>query len=82
MAPGKINPELIKKILGDEKPILTRFADTLEPEFEKVKKEIGSKALTDEDVLSYILFPQIAEMFFKKREDKKEVRVSYTIKKV
>jgi len=82
LAPGKINPELIKKILGDEKPILTRFADTLEPEFEKVKKEIGSKALTDEDVLSYILFPQIAEMFFKKREDKKEVRVSYTIKKV
>jgi len=82
LAPGEVNPELIKKILGDEKPILTRFADTLEPEFEKVKNEIGSKALTDEDVLSYILFPKIAEDFFKKKEDRKEVRVSYSIKKV
>lgn len=37
-APGKIDKELQKTVLGDEKPITTRFADTLEPSFEKNKK--------------------------------------------
>ena len=82
LAPGEVDPVLIKKILGDEKPITTRFADTLAPEFEKVKIEITSMVKTDEDVISYILFPQIAEKFFKKREEPNEVKVSYTIMKV
>lgn len=80
--PGAIDPELIKQILGDEKPFTTRFADTLEPEFEKVKKEIGSMAKSDEDVLSYLIFPQIAEKFFKAREENKIVKVNYTIEKL
>ena len=82
LAPGEMDAELIKKLLGDEKPITTRFADTLAPEFEKVKNEIKNMAKTDEDVLSYILFPQIAEKFFKKKEEQNEVKVSYTIMKV
>ena len=45
-----------------------RFADSLEPEFEKTKKELGSVAKSDEDVLSYIAFPQVAMAFFKDRE--------------
>ena len=80
-APGEINKDLIKKVLGDEQPITTRFADTLKPEFEKVKKELGSIALNDEDVLSYIAFPQIAEKFFKEREASKIQTVTYTIMK-
>lgn len=36
-APGKVNSELVKKALGDEKPIECRFADTLKPSFEKPK---------------------------------------------
>ena len=81
-APGEIDPDLVKKVLGDEKPITTRFADTLEPAFEKTKKELGSLAQSDEDVLSYIAFPQIAEKFFKEREDRKAKTVSYSIRKV
>jgi len=81
-APGEIDPDLVKKVLGDEKPITTRFADTLEPAFEKTKKELGSLAQSDEDVLSYIAFPQIAEKFFKEREDRKARTVSYSIRKV
>ncbi|NLX63750.1 MAG: oxaloacetate decarboxylase subunit alpha [Clostridiaceae bacterium] len=81
-APGEIDPDLVKKVLGDEKPITTRFADTLEPAFEKTKKELGSLAQSDEDVLSYIAFPQIAEKFFKEREDRKSKTVSYSIRKV
>lgn len=81
-APGEIEPELIKKVLGDEKPITGRYAENLEPEFEKAKKKLGSLAKSDEDVLSYIAFPQIAEKFLKEREERRASTVSYTIKKL
>ena len=81
-APGELNQDLVKKVLGEETPITTRFADTLEPAFEKTKKELGSMAQSDEDVLSYIAFPQIAEKFFKEREERKASTVSYSIRKV
>jgi len=81
-APGEVDTEIVNKVLGDEKPITQRFADTLEPEFEKVKKKIGSMAKNDEDVLSYIAFPQIAEKFFKYREESAALKVNYTIIKV
>lgn len=81
-APGEVNKEIVKKVLGDEKPITQRFADALEPEFEKVKKEIGSMAKNDEDVLSYIAFPQIAEKFFKEREESAALKVNYSIMKL
>ncbi len=81
-APGEINPELLNKVLGDEKPITCRFADTLEPAFEKAKAEIGDKAKSDEDVLSYIAFPTQAEAFFDKREEKKKNTFTYSIKKI
>jgi len=80
--PGKINPELVKKVLGDEKPIEGRFADTLEPIFEKTKAQLKDFAKTDEDVLSYILFPQVAEEFLKnrgKKNESKERKIEYTI---
>lgn len=78
-APGEIDPALIKKVLGDEKPITIRFADTLEPAFEKSKKELEGITRNDEDVLSYIVFPQVAEKFFKEREESESRTVSYTI---
>ena len=81
-APGKVNPELVKKALGEEKPIECRFADTLKPSFEKNKKELSGTAKSDEDVLSYIAFPQVAEKFFEERRKKEENVVSYTIEAV
>ena len=81
-APGKINEDLKKKVLGDEKPITCRFADTLEPQFEKTKAELKGVAKCDEDVLSYIAFPQVAERFFDARREKEEKKVTYTIEKV
>lgn len=80
-APGEINPELMKKVLGDEKPIEGRFADTLPMEFDKVKEEIKDFAKSDEDVLSYILFPQIAEKFFKEKNKPKTIKVNYSIRR-
>lgn len=81
-APGKINPELQKKVLGDKEPITCRYADLLEPLMEKTTKELGSKARNEEDVLSYIAFPQIAEKFFEAREEKERNTVKYTIKEI
>ena len=48
---------------------------------EKTKKELGDKARSDEDVLSYIAFPQVAEKFFAAREEKESNTVNYTIEK-
>lgn len=81
-APGEIDKDLQKKVLGDEQPITCRFADTLEPGFEKAKKEIGDKAHSDEDVLSYIAFPAQAEAFFDKRDEVKKNTFTYSIRKV
>jgi oxaloacetate decarboxylase alpha subunit len=77
--PGELDAKLQKQVLGDEKPLTIRFADTLEPAFEKTKKELAGVARNDEDVLSYIAFPQIAEKFFKDREERESKIVSYTI---
>ena len=66
--PAPIDPDIQKKILGDTPLVEGRFADSLEPEFEKTKKELGATAKSDEDVLSYIAFPQVAMAFFKDRE--------------
>lgn len=79
MAPGVIAPELIKKILGDEKPITHRFADTLGPAFEITRYKLNNPYISDEDVLSYILFPQIAEKFFKARDEKNTNNASYNV---
>lgn len=81
-APGEVNKSLEKQILGDEQPITCRYADTLEPVFEKTKSQLGSTARCDEDVLSYIAFPQIAEKFFARRKEKEENKVSYQIRKL
>ena len=79
-APGKINPELAQKVLGDEQPMTGRYAETLEPEFEVAKSYLGSRARCDEDVLSFIAFPQQAEQYFDRRE--KTFTASYSFKEV
>lgn len=78
-APGEINQELAKKALGDETPVTCRYADLLEPEFEAKKAELKGVAETDDDVLSFIAFPQQAEKFYADKKAKEEQVVSYTI---
>lgn len=78
-APGEVDKALIKKVLGDEKPIEGRFADTLKPAFEETKQQLKGIAKSDEDVLSYIAFPQIAEKFFEEREKRSVMKVTYSI---
>ena len=65
--PGPISQELLEKALGDEKPDFPRPGDLLEPGWEKAKEEAGSLARTEEDVLTYALFPNYAVDFLKSK---------------
>ncbi|MBR5284071.1 MAG: oxaloacetate decarboxylase subunit alpha [Clostridia bacterium] len=80
-APGKVNEDLRKKVLGDEQPVTCRFADLLQPGLEAARAEVGELAKCDEDVLSYVAFPQIAEKFLQNRAEKEKNTVTYTIVK-
>ena len=62
------NEVVQKKCIGDVKPITCRPADLLEPELEKIEKEMIQWKEQEEDVLSYALFPQVATEFFKYRQ--------------
>jgi len=70
--PAPINPEVQKLIIGDEQPITHRPADDLEPMLDKARKEIMPYYQQEEDVLSYVLFPEVAMEFFKYRANHKE----------
>lgn len=65
------NKEVQKKAIGDKKPITCRPADLIEPELDKIEKEMAQWKEQDEDVLSYALFPQVATEFFKYRAAQK-----------
>ena len=81
--PAPIDPEIRAKILGDEKPIEGRYADTLPKDtFDKAKEYLGDTARCEEDVLSYIAFPQVAENFFEKRREAEEHVVRYSIQEI
>ncbi len=67
-SPAPMNEDIVKKIIGDEVVVTCRPADLLNPEFEMYAAEIGELAKSDEDVLSYSLFPQVAKKFFEDRE--------------
>lgn len=62
------NPEVQKKIMGDEVPITCRPADLIKPQLEKFEKECAQWKQQDEDVLSYALFPAVAKEFFEYRQ--------------
>jgi oxaloacetate decarboxylase alpha subunit len=66
-----IKEEIVKKIIGDEEVITCRPADLIEPELEKIKKEVAQYVEQDEDVLTRALFPQPSIEFFKYRNAKR-----------
>jgi pyruvate carboxylase subunit B len=81
--PGKIDEKLKKKILGDEKPITKRPADLLEPQLNVLAKEAETMGIikTEEDLLTYALFPAIAVKFLRGEieEEKLEVKKEDTL---
>ena len=81
--PAPINPEIRKQILGDVQPITGRYADSLPTDtFEQAEKKLGADARCEEDVLSYIAFPEVAMNFFEQRRAAEEKVVRYSITEV
>jgi len=65
--PAPIAPEVKRLTIGDEEPIDCRPADLIPPGMEQARQEIGELARSEEDVLSYALFPQVARPFLERR---------------
>ena len=79
VTPAPINAEIKAQILGGEKEVEGRYADGLKPVVEDTRKKLGDLAKSDEDVLSYIAFPNLAEKFLEERKAKEENVVTYSI---
>ena len=69
--PVPVDPEFQKKVCGDAEIITCRFADTLAPELDTLRKECAEWMEQDEDVLNYAMFPKVAPKFFEARRNAK-----------
>lgn len=67
--PAPIDPEVKRLAIGDEEPIDCRPADLIPPGYEQAKAEVGDLAESEEDIISYALFPQVAKPFLERRRD-------------
>src|SRR5699024_11121137 len=65
--PVPVDEAFRRSIIGDETVITTRPADLIAAEFDQLKKELGPLAKTDEDVLTYALFPEVGKSFLEKK---------------
>ena len=65
--PAPISEELMGKVSEDGKVTDCRPADLLDPEWDTVCKELGDAHTSEEDRLTYALFPKVALEFFKTR---------------
>ena len=72
--PMPVDEEIAEKVLKGVERITCRPADLLKPEYEEVKAKLVSLGYyeKEEDVLSYAVFEQVAENFFKWRTAQKE----------
>ncbi|HIU10837.1 MAG TPA: pyruvate carboxylase subunit B [Candidatus Avidehalobacter gallistercoris] len=68
--PAPMDEKIKKQIIGDLPSITHRPADDLPPYLEDAKKEIGDLAKNDEDLLLYIMFPQVAKPFLEQKYNK------------
>lgn len=68
-APSPVNEVIRKKAIGSESVIDGRPADQLAPELTKLRKEIGALAKSEEDVLTFAMFPDIGREYLQQRAD-------------
>ena len=61
-APGPVSKEVLTRVLEGEEPIGVRPADLVDETLEDYREEIGELARSEEDLLSYALFPQTARL--------------------
>jgi oxaloacetate decarboxylase (Na+ extruding) subunit alpha len=72
--PAPVSEDMKKKVLGKKEPITCRPADLLKPGLDQARKEAASFASSEEDVITYALFPEIAKDYFLWRDGRIEER--------
>lgn len=65
--PATIDKKLKRKAIGSTDVIECRPADLLPAELEKLKSDIGALAKTNQDILSYAMFPDVGRNFLEER---------------
>ncbi len=68
-APSAVDARLQRKAIGNEQVIEGRPADALKPELAKLQSEIGELAESEEDVLTFAMFPDIGREYLQQRKD-------------
>ncbi len=77
-APGEIRKDLVERVVAEtgQQPITKRPADYIEPELEKDRRELaeklGMQPRSDEDVVTYALFPEVGLEFIQIRDGMKK----------
>ena len=66
-APAEVDNELRRKAVGSEDVIDVRPADLLPAELDKLRGDIGDLAKSEEDVLTYAMFPDLGKTFLEQR---------------
>ncbi|HBN15512.1 MAG: sodium-extruding oxaloacetate decarboxylase subunit alpha [Pseudomonadota bacterium] len=66
--PAEVDQKLQTRAIGKEDIIDGRPADLLKPEMDKLRKDVGELAKTEEDVLTYAMFPDLGRQFLEQRE--------------
>ncbi len=66
-APSAVNAAVRQQAIGNEDVIDVRPADLLEPEMENLRGQIGDLAKSEEDVLTFAMFPEIGRDFLQQR---------------
>ena len=82
IAPAPVSESLQAKILGEGgKPVDCRIEDAKRTgeDFKKAKEALGDLARSEEDVMSYICYPDQAMKFFEDRKAKEENICTYVI---
>jgi pyruvate/oxaloacetate carboxyltransferase len=65
--PGPVNKELQKKALKEQSAISCRPADLIPNAMDRLRKELKGITESEEDILSYALFPHTALEYFKNK---------------
>ncbi len=68
-APAEVDAELQRRAVGKEELVEERPANLIPRELEELRKQVGALAQSDEDVLTYAMFPDQAKAFLEQRRD-------------
>ncbi len=68
-APAAVDKELQRRAVGKEELVEERPANLIPRELDELRKQVGDLATSEEDVLTYAMFPDQARAYLEQRRD-------------